>query len=68
MATIRAQDVQAILVGTTVNPVLSEQVANDTSAELVLIYTGSLSQPDGEAGSYIQLMRYNVQAIVDSLK
>ncbi len=65
---IHAQDVQAILVGTTVNPALSEQVANDTGAELVFIYTGSLSQPDGEAGSYIQLMRYNVQAIVDSLK
>lgn len=65
---IRAQDVQAILVGTTVNPALSEQVADDTGAELVFIYTGSLSQPGGEASSYIQLMRYNVQAIVDTLK
>jgi ABC-type Zn uptake system ZnuABC Zn-binding protein ZnuA len=65
---IRAQDVQAILVGTTVNPALSEQVANDTGAELVFIYTGSLSQPGGEASSYIQLMRYNVQTIVDTLK
>jgi manganese/iron transport system substrate-binding protein len=65
---IRAQDVQAILVGTTVNPALSEQVADDTGAELVFIYTGSLSQPGGVASSYIQLMRYNVQAIVDTLK
>ncbi len=65
---IRAQDVQAILVGTTVNPALSEQVADDTGAELVFIYTGSLSQPGGEASSYIQLMRYNVQTIVDTLK
>ena len=65
---IRAQDVQAILVSTTVNPALSEQVADDTGAELVFIYTGSLSQPGGEASSYIQLMRYNVQTIVDTLK
>ncbi len=65
---IRAQDVQAILVGTTVNPALSEQVADDTGAELVFIYTGSLSQPGGVASSYIQLMRYNVQTIVDTLK
>jgi ABC-type Zn uptake system ZnuABC Zn-binding protein ZnuA len=65
---IRAQDVQAILVGTTVNPALSEQVADDTGAELVFIYTGSLSQSGGVASSYIQLMRYNVQAIVDTLK
>lgn len=65
---IRAQDVQAILVGTTVNPALSEQVADDTGAELVFIYTGSLSQSGGVASSYIQLMRYNVQTIVDTLK
>ena len=65
---IRAQDVRAILVSTTVNPALSEQVADDTGAELVFIYTGSLSQPGGEASSYIQLMRYNVQTIVDTLK
>ncbi len=65
---IRSQDVSAILVGTSVNPALSEQVASDTGAELVFIYTGSLSQPGGEAGSFTQLMRYNVQTIVDSLK
>lgn len=65
---IRSQAIPAILVGTTVNPALSEQVAGDTGVELVFIYTGSLSEPEGEAGSYIQLMRYNVQAITESLQ
>ncbi|MEM8530399.1 MAG: zinc ABC transporter substrate-binding protein [Chloroflexota bacterium] len=60
-------DVPAIFVGTTVNPDLSEQVAQDTGIELVAIYTGSLSEEGGPAGTYLEMMRYNTQAIVDGL-
>jgi len=65
---IRQQAVPAIFVGTTVNPALSEQVARDTGARLIPIYTGSLGEVGGEADSYIKFMRYNVNAIVNGLK
>ncbi len=65
---IRAHGVPAIFVGASVNPALAEQIASDTGVRLVRVYTGSLSEPDGEAGSYLDFMRYNVSAIVEALK
>jgi ABC-type Zn uptake system ZnuABC Zn-binding protein ZnuA len=35
--------------------------------EVVALYTGSLSALDGPAATYLDLMRFNVQAIVDAL-
>jgi ABC-type Zn uptake system ZnuABC Zn-binding protein ZnuA len=66
--TIRAQNVPAVFVGKTVNPTLAEQVAQDTGTKIVFVYTGSLSEPGGEADSYLKFMRYNVNAIVEALK
>lgn len=60
--------VRAIFVGTTVNPALSERIARDTQIRLITIYTGSLSAPDGPAPTYLDFMRYNVNAIVQGLK
>ncbi|MGQ9833943.1 MAG: metal ABC transporter substrate-binding protein [Candidatus Villigracilaceae bacterium] len=65
---IRAQNVPAVFVGKNVNPALAEQVAQDTGIRVVSLYTGSLSQPGGEADSYLKYMRYNVSAIVEALK
>jgi ABC-type Zn uptake system ZnuABC Zn-binding protein ZnuA len=65
---IREQGVPALFVGKTVNPELAEQVARDTGVKLVPVYTGSLTEPGGEADSYIEFMRYNVNAIVEALK
>jgi len=65
---IRQTGVQAVFTGETVNQELAAQVAHDTGTKLVLIYHGSLSEPDGPASSYINLMRYNVTAIVEALK
>ena len=64
---IRSFGIPAIFVGTTVNPALAEQIAADTETRVVFLYTGSLSGPDGPAGSYIDLMRYDVEAIVRGL-
>ena len=60
--------VKAILVGDTVNPALSKRVANDTGVQLGQFYTGSLSAIDGPASTYIDYMRFNVNAIVSALK
>lgn len=65
---IRAYDVKALFVGTTVNPSLARQVAEDSGRRLVFLYTGSLSAPDGPAADYLSLMRYDVAAIVEALK
>mgnify|MGYP000870772509 FL=1 len=64
---IRDYNVQVILVGNTVNPALASRIANDTGTQLVEFYTGSLSEPGGPASTYIDYMRYNVNAIVSAL-
>ncbi len=64
---IRAADVRVIFVGSTVNPRQAEQLAQDLGIRVVPIYTDSLSAPDGPAPSYVAFMRYNVNAIVQTL-
>jgi len=64
---IKTYSVPAILVSQTVNPALSEQVARDTGIQLVQIYTGSLSSPDGPAATYLDMMRYNTTHIIEAL-
>jgi ABC-type Zn uptake system ZnuABC Zn-binding protein ZnuA len=65
---MRKLDARAVFVGTSVNPSLARRVAGDTGTELVSIYTGSLSERGGEAGTYLDYMRYNVGQIVGALK
>ncbi len=65
---IEAQAIKAIFVGTTVNPDVAQSIAGDTGAQIVMLYTGSLSDADGPADSYLDFMRYNVRAIVEALK
>jgi ABC-type Zn uptake system ZnuABC Zn-binding protein ZnuA len=64
---IRQQGVKAIFVGSSVNPALSRRVAEDTDVQLITIFTGSLSAPGGGADTYLEFMRYNVNAIVQAL-
>jgi ABC-type Zn uptake system ZnuABC Zn-binding protein ZnuA len=60
--------VKAVFVGTTVNPILAERVAEDTGIKLVPLYTGSLGEGDSGAESYLEYIRYNTRAIVEALK
>jgi ABC-type Zn uptake system ZnuABC Zn-binding protein ZnuA len=64
---IAAHEVPAVFVGVTVNPQLAERVARDTGVQVVPLYTGSLSEPDGPAPDYLALMRYNTLAMVGAL-
>ncbi len=66
--TIRALGVRAIFVSSTVDPALARRIAEDTGARLVRVYVDSLSEPGGEADSYIRMMRYNVQQMVEALR
>jgi manganese/iron transport system substrate-binding protein len=65
---IHELNVSAIFVGNTVNPSLAERIAEDTGTQLVFVYTGSLSEPGGDAPTYLDYMRYNTNAFVDALK
>jgi ABC-type Zn uptake system ZnuABC Zn-binding protein ZnuA len=65
---IRSSGVKAVFVGTTVSPDMSRRVADDTGVKLVSLFTDSLSQPGGGAESYLEFMRYNVNAIVEALR
>jgi len=65
---IRDLGVKAIFVGNTVNPNLARRVAEDTSTQLVFVYTGSLSEKGGPADNYLDFIRYNVDAIANALK
>ena len=65
---IRELGVRAIFVGNTVNPGLAQRLANDTGTKLVFFYTGSLTEATGPAPTYLDYMRFNVQAIVEALK
>jgi len=60
--------VKAIFVGTTVNPRLAEQMAQDLGIQVVSLYSDSLSAADGPAATYLDFMRYNVNAIVAALE
>ncbi|TAK11218.1 MAG: zinc ABC transporter substrate-binding protein [Anaerolineae bacterium] len=65
---IRAAGALAIFVDTTINPALAERIAADTGSQVVRLYSASLSEPGGPAATYIDLMRYNVSAMVAALK
>lgn len=58
----------AVFIGHDVNPELAESLTGDLGIMLVELYIGSLSTGDGPAGTYLELMRYNVEAISSALK
>lgn len=62
------QDVPAIFVGTSVNPNLSQRIAEDTGVQLVFVHTGSLTSAEGTAPTYLDFIRYNVEAIISALQ
>jgi ABC-type Zn uptake system ZnuABC Zn-binding protein ZnuA len=59
----------AIFLETGSSPQLAEQIAAETGVKVVSeLYTHSITEPGGKAPSYIDMMKYNVTAIVDALK
>jgi ABC-type Zn uptake system ZnuABC Zn-binding protein ZnuA len=65
---IRRYGVPAVFAESSVNPKLAELLAQDTGVALVPLYTGSLGAPGSGAETYVQMMRYDVRAIVDALQ
>jgi ABC-type Zn uptake system ZnuABC Zn-binding protein ZnuA len=65
---IEEMHVQAIFVGVSMNPSLADQVAQDTGVVLIPIYTESLSDANGPASTYLDMIRFDVETIVAALK
>ncbi len=64
---IRREGIQVIFIGVGTNPRLAEQIAADAMIEVVDLYTGSLGPAGGPAGTYLDMMQYNVLAITQAL-
>jgi ABC-type Zn uptake system ZnuABC Zn-binding protein ZnuA len=67
--TIKSSEVKVIFLETGSNPNLAEQLAAETGIKVVYnLYTHSLSDPGGEASTYIKMMKFNVNTIVNNLQ
>jgi ABC-type Zn uptake system ZnuABC Zn-binding protein ZnuA len=67
--TIRAESVRAIFVELEENPQLADQIAAETGVVVIDdLRDHSLSEPEGEAATYIDMMKYDTRLIVDALK
>jgi len=65
---IKAAGVAAIFAENSNNPALMEQIAAEAGVQLVpTLYPESLSEPDGPAGTYLDMVRHNVGTIVEAL-
>ena len=65
--TISEQRAPAVFAETTINPDLAQQIADESGAALYTLYSGSLSDDDGPASTYVDYMRFNAETIVDGL-
>ena len=67
--TIEHEGVHAVFTERSHSERLAQRVAEETGADLIGgLYTGSLGEPGGEAGTYIDLMRHNTTIIVEALQ
>ena len=60
--------VPAVFGETTVSERLAQTVATESGAILVRLYSGSLGTEDSGAGTYIDMVRTNVERIVEALR
>lgn len=66
---IKKYNVKVIFLETGSNPQLANQISNETGIQVVEdLYTHSLTDADGNAPSYLQMMRWNTRLIVNALR
>ncbi len=67
--TIEHENAPAVFAEKSHSQRLASRITEETGATLVGgLYTGSLGEPGGDAGTYLDLMRYNVNTIVEALE
>jgi ABC-type Zn uptake system ZnuABC Zn-binding protein ZnuA len=66
---LKATKAPAVFLETGANSQLANQLAAETGIAVVSdLYTHSVTEPNGNAPTYIAMMRYNVEKIVNALK
>ncbi len=65
---VEENNVPAVFGETTVSERLAKAVATESGADLVRLYSGSLGAEDSGAATYIEMVRTNVERIVEALK
>ena len=66
---IKATGAKAIFLETGSDPKIANQVARETNIKIVTeLYTHSITEPDGPAPTYIDMIEFNTNEIVESLK
>lgn len=66
---VKQAGVRAIFLETGSNPQLARQLAQEVGIKVITeLYTHSITDPKGPASTYIDIMKYNVTAIVGALK
>jgi ABC-type Zn uptake system ZnuABC Zn-binding protein ZnuA len=66
--TIQDYDLPAIFSENVVSDKLAQQIADETGAKVVSLYTESLSQPGDGADTYLNYLLFNASAIADALR
>ncbi len=64
---IRDEGVPAIFAETTVTDSLVQTIADETGAQVFVLYSGSLSEEGEPAATYVDYIRYNYTTIVEAL-
>jgi ABC-type Zn uptake system ZnuABC Zn-binding protein ZnuA len=66
---IKSTGAPAIFLETGTNPQLADQIAKETGVKVVTdLYTHSVTDTNGKAPTYIDMMKYNMSKIVENLK
>lgn len=68
IALIEETGVPAIFAENTASPRLLEQLSDQTGVDVLTLFTGSLTDADGEAPTYIDLIRVNTTTITEALR
>jgi zinc/manganese transport system substrate-binding protein len=65
---VRQEKIAAVFVETISDPRLMERIARETGARIGgTVYSDTLSDPSGPAGTYIDMMRHNIKAFSSAL-
>ena len=68
IAQIRKHDIPAVFIENITDPRLVNQIAQETGARVGgTLYSGSLSGPDGPAGTYLDMIRHNAKTLAEAL-
>jgi len=66
---IRAENITALFLENIVSPRLLKQIAAESSVKVGgTLYADGLSKPDGDAGTYLKMMKHNIITVYQTLK